>query len=141
MADRLKTKSNHMKGNLYAVPEIPQILPAIAQPMYSLTPDTSHVTLGYNVDRDAFEDSEGLVFSAPAVAHCWSDRAQCLRIILPAGIPWLGKDKIPHLTLSWPQGSAAVQSGLMLQSGNFMEVVFSKPIPILFRVKFSPYAN
>lgn len=138
-----QAKSKTMKGNLYAIPEVPEILSAIAQPMYDRTPSPPHITLGYNIDEDSVAvDSNGLVFSAPVTAHCWNQHAQALKVILPAGIPWLAnKESIPHITLSWPMGSAPVKAGSMLKCRCYEEVVFPEPIFVLFRIEFVPYID
>jgi hypothetical protein len=132
-----------MKGNLYAIPTNPEIVSAIAQPMYERTPHPQHITLAYNIDEHSVHaDSTGIVFSAPVVSQCWNDRTQCLKVILPTGIPWAwGQEKTPHITLSWPQGSAPVQSSLMLASSGYSETVFPEPIFVVFRVEFVPYVE
>lgn len=120
------------KGILWAEPLQPITLP----PLFDCHPH-QYITLAYDVAQSKYADSIGVIFSAPAVSIAHNDLAECLRFILPAGIPF--EMEHPHLTLSFPQGSAPVQSRIMLGSADFREVHFTEPVIVAFQVEFKAF--
>lgn len=122
-----------MKGSLYAIP-----LGSIAHaPRYERSPKGHHITLAYDVDQSAYASSEGVIFSAPIVSRCWSDQVECLKVILPTGIPC--EMAHPHLTISWGEDSAPVQAKIMLAQGGYQEDLFDDPVVATFRIEFVPF--
>lgn len=90
-----------------------QILPVdnIYQPATHL-----HVTLQFGVNREEFEHLIGQDVQVLAVANCWNDKIQALRVNLPDKFSQICGNLHPHMTISHGQDVRPVESNNMLNS-------------------------
>lgn len=114
------------KGILWAVP----LQPINIDRAFPIIPH-EHCTLWYGCDRAEIEEYIGTIFTASIVGVGQSDRIQAAQALLPAGIPFV--QSIPHITLSYCEGVAPVESAEMLQTATEVD-----PIEMMatFRIEF-----
>jgi hypothetical protein len=82
------------------------------QPLFNNT-QQHHITLAYGVDREPYNDLIGLPVTVAVVEICSNESIQAAQVILPNWIPC--KNPIPHITISWIDGSAPIRANEMLQ--------------------------
>jgi len=95
------------KGILWAVLQAPLGV----KPLYS-NGSPHHITLQYGVRREGWAQWIGTRFTARAVAVCHNDRVQAVAFTMPSNVPCQNDN--PHVTVSWVQGAAPVESNAML---------------------------
>jgi len=83
------------------------------RPLYPNTPQHPHVTLAWGVGQGKYQEFEKEIASVFLAEECWSDRIQAVRCQLQLGIPF--ELEIPHLTVSWIDGTKPVESTEMLR--------------------------
>ena len=105
------TKSEYQRrGILWAVP----IEPIGVAPRFPVTPNESHVTFKFDVLKRAWVEWVNVEFEAEIIGNHWNDRVQALSVRLPDDLTDLCDNAIPHLTVSWVEGAAPVESNEML---------------------------
>ncbi|MBD1864169.1 MULTISPECIES: hypothetical protein [Trichocoleus] len=114
------------KGNLQAVLQTPLLV----QPLYS-NGKPHHVTLQYKVERKAWKHLEGREFEVVTTHLCWNDRIEAIAVQLPEWVPCCNKH--PHITVSWIDGAAPVESNRML-AGQHNALEFNTRVSV--RIEF-----
>jgi hypothetical protein len=126
-------------GILMAVPtaQLADWMPDWAIPWYKHRPMVHHVTLEYGVIVQKHQSLIGTKFSAKLHGYAYGPKADCLLVELPPEIPYCGVQ--PHITLSWPAGSAPVQARRMLEDSSWVGIAEAEPALVEMVVKFQPW--
>jgi hypothetical protein len=98
-----------MKGILWGVIQTPLII----TPRYPAG-SPHHCTLQFGVDRQGWEQWEGVEFQVTTLYEAWNGNIQAVAIQLPDYIPY--QNKHPHISVSWCKGIKPVHSNMMLAS-------------------------
>jgi hypothetical protein len=75
-----------------------------------------HVTLKFGANLQDWEHLIGQHVDVVAVANCYNDRVQALRVILPSDFDTICANDHPHMTLSTADNVRPVESNNMLAS-------------------------
>lgn len=80
-----------------------------------------HITLQYKVEREAWEEIIGQPMTALAVQHCWNNRIQAVKVILPSWVQCQNSN--PHVTVSWiPDVKPVEANAMLMEEGTNKEV-------------------
>jgi hypothetical protein len=91
-----------------------------------------HVTLQFGVELTLeIREMLGKTVEATAVANCYNNQIQALRVSLPEEVRQICNNENPHMTISMADGVKPVESNNMLK-GDCTEIPLSIPINLRF---------
>lgn len=121
-----------LRGMIWAVPVIRGEFKGI-QRRYKNTPGQDHITLCYDVVVQEYANMVGVRFSVLPRDIVYNGKVEAMTVRLPEGIR-VQDGRIPHITLSWEDGSEPKDSRAMLNSLEYSAAHYPNRGSIQFEV-------
>jgi hypothetical protein len=105
-------------------------------------PDPPHVTLVFNCPHADVKKYIGRIVHISIEEIVTSETLQVLRVSLD-NFSFLQEGRIPHITLSWTDGTSPVESNVLLNDPLIYasSILFHPPIRISGRIQFKPFSS